>query len=197
MIDKEEIIESLRLFNDKVRKLEHSRFVTTLSQPDSGFTMSGVKNEEGYFDITADRRGPDDEAIAAATLTFRFFNQDNDRISLRRMSEYYANAQVSETLKKEFEKTRAEINEFLDSPQYSISNFNDTALTRRELVETFIYGELAHANKAKAAVIEAWRPFPPIYLHFEHEFIRTLGLLFRGLRYIAAINEDALTELCA
>jgi hypothetical protein len=196
MSSKEEIVKALQLFNNKVQKLEHSRFIQGLSQSNSGFTLSHLKNESGSW-LKAERQGPDDEAIDAATLTFRFFNQDKDRISLRRISKYYAEAPIDVSFSHEYEKIRREMNEYLDGEKYSVANYNGVPLVRRELIETFMYGELAHVNEAKETLFQEWKRAPMTFTFFESQFVDTMGNLFVGLQMIAELNERALTELQA
>lgn len=194
MSSKEEIVKALQLFNSKVHKLERSRFIQHLSQSNSGFTLSAFRNESGSW-LKAERQGPDDEAIDAATLTFRFFNQDKDRISLRRISKYYAAAPIDTSFSQEYEKIRREMNEYLDGEKYSVANYNGVPLIRRQLIETFMYGELAHANEAKETLFQEWKRAPMTFTFFESQFVDTMGKLFMGLQMISQLNERALTEL--
>lgn len=87
-------------------------------------------------------RGPNQEAIDAYLLTFRFFIQGNESISFRNMGDNFRNIDDEEILKK-FEEAREALNGFLDGS----SHFNVNGMvSRRRLMEVFIFADLSHAN---------------------------------------------------
>jgi len=192
---KDQIIKSLKLFNEKVNKLSSSRFVKSIGLPGGGFKMSGKPNAAGIMEYKAERKGPDDEAIAAAALTFRFFVQDNERISLRNISRYYADNLIDDSLSKQYEEIRNELNDFLDNERYSVFKGNQTRLTRRELLDTFLYGDLAHANEAKYDLIQSWKRSEMLFKRDENHLVQTMFFLYNYLEMIADLNKQTLKEL--
>jgi hypothetical protein len=76
----DKIAKALRLFNDKADRLARLSFLDHMNHPDSGVSIS-FNAEEGEF-VKQVRRGPEEEAIDAFVLTFRYFVQDNEPTSL-------------------------------------------------------------------------------------------------------------------
>jgi hypothetical protein len=132
-------IETLTLFSTKADKLialsaaaaSVANFAWTLRVDDDGTARSS-------FD------GPDGEQVDAFVLTLRFFIQDNEPISLRRMRELYSEVAPS-GLAEQFSATCSELNAFLDSPTFIRLN-GPTPLSHRQILEAFVWGDLAHSN---------------------------------------------------
>jgi hypothetical protein len=192
---KDQIIKSLKLFNEKVDKLSNSRFIRSIGLPGGGFKMSFKQNDAGVMEAKAERKGPDDEAISAAALTLRFFVQNNERISLRNISRYYADNLIDDSLTKRYEEIRNELNDFLDNERYSVFKSNQTRLTRRELLDTFLYGDLAHANEAKYDLIQSWKRSEMLFKRDENHLVQTMFFLYNYLEMIADLNKQTIIEL--
>lgn len=140
----------LRLYNEQVEVMLHSRFAAAMFGQVSGIQLSW---EEGG-PVEAEVTGPDEEAVRAFVLTFRMFFKDGDGISFREMAAIYGSASVPGG--DEYQWAREAINQFLDSP--TMFNVNGERITHRRLLDVFLYGSgLAHANPDKRAVYEVNR----------------------------------------
>lgn len=190
------IIEGLRLFNEKADKLFRLSFVKTVFETNTGVTISGKLTDEGNWQVTSSRKGPNEEAIDAFVLTFRYFIQDNEKSSLRNLSKYYEIAPIDAEYKKQFKKIRKEINDFLDKPADILFKFNNQKLTRRKILDTFIYGGLSHSNdKGKKALYDSWMQIPPFKVFIENEFVYILSVIFRGIKIIRVSNTSTIGKI--
>ena len=141
--------QTLRLFNEKADKLMGLRFTQALK--------NNVEVEGSYHPSngwTATRTGPGSEETEAFVLTLRFFLQNNERISIANTADLYETLAVPEKLKEAVRKTPGMLNEFLDSDAQII--WKNERLTRRRVLDVFLYGGLAHANPEKKALYDEW-----------------------------------------
>ena len=99
MADLNKIARALR-FNEKSDKLKRLSFLEQIRQPDSGITISMHRVDEVSVNVKQERRGPAEEAIDAFVLTFRYFIQDNEATSFRKMQQHYDEAQIDPSLNK-------------------------------------------------------------------------------------------------
>ena len=95
---KTDMIEALELFNNKANKLARSKLVEMMFGTDTGFTIS--QNAGEPMQITS--RGPDETAIDAFVLTFRFFYQPGERSSFGKVADYYRTSDIDNDLKDKF-----------------------------------------------------------------------------------------------
>ncbi|MBI5195112.1 MAG: hypothetical protein HZA10_02185 [Nitrospirae bacterium] len=196
MDDTNEINYGLKLFNEKADKLFRLSFVETMFKAKTGVSFSGKTNDDGTVEFTSSRRGPDEEAIDAFVLTFRFFIQDNEKSSFRNLAKYYENSKIDSSLKNDFNNIRKEINDFLDKSATIVFKFNNEQLTRRKIMETFLYGELSHSNDInKKRMYDVWMHMPPFTHMIENEFVYTLAIILKGIEIIKEINKKALEQI--
>ena len=187
--EKEEIIESLRLFNEKHDKLMSLGFVKKIFEEKIGFTMSVKKDAPVDFQ----RHGPEGESIDAFVLTYRFFIQDNEMISFRNMSKIYDEMGITQDKKKAFEGIRETINTFLNSNSMLI--IKDKKYTNREIQDIFIYGGLSHANETKKRIFDSWKKDQLIFEILENEFVGVLVNILNAIQAIARLNLNVLKEI--
>lgn len=148
MANLNKIAKAFRLFNEKADKLARLSFLDKMNHPDSGVSMS-FNAEEGEF-IKEIRRGPEEEAIDAFVLTFRYFIQDNEATSFANMERFYLEAPLDSGLQQKFIAIRKEVNEYLNKP--TNMKLNAETFTNRRLMEIFIFGGFSHANEEKRRV---------------------------------------------
>lgn len=182
-----EIINSLKLFNEKAKKLERLSFIETLSKYDSGFSIKINKREDGHYDLIQERRGPLEEAIDAFVLTIRFFIQDNEVTSFRNLSGLYECAPVAKKIKNDFIKIRTQLNEYLDSNSGMAIIVNKETLNHRKIFDTVIYGCLSHANPEKKGKYD-FLARTPLKAMIENDFVCTLAIIFNAIKAICKLN---------
>ena len=187
-------IEALELFNEKAGKLLNSAFVGALASGKTGATISGRRQENGLFEISPELRGPSSEAVDAFILTFRFFVQDNETTSLRNIAKIYDEIGDDDEFLSRFNSARNSINQFLDSPNLMNITFNNSTPTNGDVMETFIYGGLAHANRKKHQLFKAWMEYPPANVLFHLCFSNVLGQVLRAISFLKNLNEELIQE---
>lgn len=171
MRENENFIQALKLFNEKANKLMNLQFVMKVKEQGSSFSLKWVYEDNGvseYFE----RVGPSDEMIDAFVLTFRFFIQDNEISSLRNLGQFYQDATIDEDLKNRFFQRKSEFNSMLAS-QSSVK-WNHKKLSKDDILKTFVYGGLAHANKQKKETFDAWKNNSALFTVVEFDFVETL-----------------------
>lgn len=186
-IDHEESIKTLRLFNEKVDTLKRLSFVKMVFMQDTGVQVSVSQRER----IKVERLGPNEESISAFVLTFRYFIQDNERISFRNFAKLYNELPISHRIKEDFNNIRKSINNFLDSK----STVNIENSTNRYIMEVFVYGGLAHANPIKKEVFDRWMYKQILNTFLINEFVYILGVVMRAIEFMENLNLEVLKEL--
>jgi len=141
--------------------------------------------------------GPDDEAIDAFVLTLRFFIQDNEPTSLRNMSRLYASLAIDPTLVARFEQERAAANALLDSSAFI--SIDGEPLSCRRLVDTFVYGDRAHANPGSSENYRLWMSDEVVMKPYLLVAFCIVAMNFAGIVLrIRDINNEAINQLrCA
>jgi hypothetical protein len=193
MADLNEIAKALRLFNEKAEKLKRLSFLEQIRHPDSGITISMQRVDEKSFNVKQERRGPAEEAIDAFVLTFRYFIQDNEMTSFRKMQKHYDDAPIDPSLQQKFTQLRKEVNEYLDGE--TNINSDGEILTRRKIMDTFVYGGLSHANEEKRRLWKTWMGNPFAAVMYENEFVVALSDIHVAIEMIRQMNEEALKRL--
>ncbi|MCF8241718.1 MAG: hypothetical protein K9J16_10060 [Melioribacteraceae bacterium] len=145
-----DIIDTLILFNEKAEILKTSRYFKEILKSGSSLNIS----VEAWGKITVDLKGPDDESIRSFALTFRFFIQDNERCSIRNISDIYRESIIPQLIRIEFQKHYTEIQSFLKTE--SLLKVNKKRIDYKSILEIFFYGNLAHANKVKKQIFDYW-----------------------------------------
>lgn len=103
-----EDIDRLKLFNEKAKRLLNSRFVEYIRRKKRiAFEVSGRKGEP----IKTLRVLPDQDAIDAFVLTFRYFIQNNERCSFGNLAKSYSESSIPVEMRNEYSKARKTLNE--------------------------------------------------------------------------------------
>ena len=176
-MNKAAIVEALQLFIEKTNRLKDSNFVK------NAIAGSGVNFKAAVGQVTTvTRSGPDQENIDAFVLTFRYFIQDNETISLRNIRDIFHSSYAVAEEKRKFDRARQQLNTFLDgNTMFDIGG----KITRRKLMDSFIYGGLSHAKKDKKKQYDSWMGSSILAPFMENEFI---VILFETLNIIVFIQ---------
>jgi hypothetical protein len=180
----EDILRPLRLFNKHADTLLNSRFAQ------HGNISASVHFKQGQQVQTVVNL-PDEEAIRAFVLTFRFFIQEKETSSFKRLADTYEQLPISKELKTQYSTLRHRLNDLLDSS----SNLKIFNLTRRDIIWTIIYGELAHSDAEKLAMINDWRKDPVTWTHVQFEFNSSLADVLEYIMAVANLNTKVLEEI--
>jgi hypothetical protein len=174
-------------FNEMVDELlKESEFVKWLLENKFGYSIHFKEHKEEF-------RYPPKDVVKAFVLTYRFFIQDNERISLRNIKKLYDELPIKSTKKRQFYKIRDQINKFLDSePIFRVSGFNMSS--NRKIQNVIIYGRLAHQNEKLSKIFKEWESSPWWEMIFIH-FCAILFYIFEGLVIIKKINQEVIKEI--
>ena len=194
MNDKEKAIYALKLFNEKAEELLSSTFARKMLEGETGFNLHW--NWETENEITNfERKGPDKENIKAFILDYRFFIQDNEKSSFRNLKEIYSSNLLSAKFESRFDSARDALNNYLDTHSKFQFDYKGEILTRRKIIDTFIYGGLSHANETKENLFKEWQSIPPFFPMIENEFVYSLAKILDPIAFMKNLNLEAIEEL--
>lgn len=180
----------LKLFNEKAEKLLNTRFVKYLQETRKlsvGFTF--IRGQEPI----TERNLPDQDAIDAFVLTFRFFIQKKEASSFRNLAKVYKTLPISVKLKNSFFNWRNGLNDYLNKKINC--TVDGLTPTKRELINTFIYGGLAHADTKLKPLYHKWKADMYVYPILETHFCSILETVLRVIENVAEINKKAIAEI--
>ena len=184
-----DFINALNLFNEKAEKLRRCSFTKSVFEQER--VMRLYYKEDG--NLKGELEKPDEESIDAFVLTYRFFCQNNEMSSFENMEAVYEKLPISQQRKDSFKNARGQFNAWLDSiPSIEIEN---VILTRREILDIFIYGGLAHANKKKKEIFDQWMSDPLLSLFMTNEFVSILRKVMDFIIHIRNLNDEVIREL--
>lgn len=182
-------MKTLEFFNEKADQLLSSDF---FKQAEGGGSIVEFNRESGWDAIYV---GPDDESTRALVLTLRFFMQDRDGISVRKMASLYGSIPVSADAKAEFDSHRSQLNAFLASKS-RLAVSDDGPLSYCEILSIFVYGEHAHADARQRPTHEDLRT-TPFFPMFQSCFVEAIVAFARSISAIRETNRRAMSELTA
>jgi hypothetical protein len=188
--DNQETLTRLRLFNQKAQELLGYSFIDKALHKSAGVEIH-FDFERG--NVAARRVGADNEARAAACLVLRFFLQPRDRIEVHQIAELYQSLPVKDEDKHWVRENLKTLDAFLDR-QTELA-LNSKPITYRAILETFLYGDQAHANASRRGTLETWKEIGPIYVLLENFFEYTVCETLRYIQWLAAMNVDAIKAL--
>lgn len=189
-IDKIEALRRLRLFNEKAQESQSYSFIEKASHKDAGVTVH-VDFEKKT--VEAKRVGADKEARAAMCLVLRFFLQPRDRIELHQIAELYQNLPVNDEDRHWVCENLKTLDSFLD--RATELALNNKPITYRAVLETFLYGDQAHANDDKRMIFETWKEIGTLHIVLENFFEYAVCETIRYVLWLAAMNVDTIRTL--
>lgn len=185
-----EAIAALDLFNEKV-----DRFLEVSASKVSREKLSATLSLQGQGKLVTSFVGPDGEPLQALALTLRFFIQNNEPTSLARMRGLYLELGINEAIRDRFLSDCQLLNEFL-ATKTKLRLRPGTALTYRDVLNIYVYGDLAHSSSKHRAIFLAIRP-TPAFVFFQLFFGECLREFSFALESLRIANAQARAQLAA
>jgi len=177
----------MELFVEKAHRILNGSYVRSLNENGNRLNISGKFYEKPT--ISVEYIAPDTDAKDALITTYRMFQQENDRISLRNMAKIASDPHVTQDWKDHFSFAYKFVNKYLDGiPDMDLSPEGKT-LSAREILDTFIYGEYAHTNKKKRDRYLKWKSEPMMFSLISLAFDRAMSVVINVIRYISELCE--------
>lgn len=188
-VETAEALQRLRLFNEKAEKLQRCSFIEKVFRSDHGVTIHFGEDQP----LTVEKQGADEEATDALSLTLRFFFNQGDGISLSQMRKLYEALPLPDEEKRKAREAFGRYDGFLNSGIGVV--FKGNALTNWNVLETVLYGDLAHANDNKRPMFEEWREAAPfgtlVQFYYEEAVARVVQFVVACQQF----NEEIIRRL--
>jgi hypothetical protein len=186
--------EALLLFNEKAERLERSGFIKQLDKTPLSLSLT-----IGVPDPAITTTAPGEDPVDAFVLTLRFFLQDNEPSSFGRLAEVYEALPIPEALREKFRIGRHNLNVFLDSPvsMSVIIKGNAIGPRRRDVLEIFLYGDLAHAQPHRRAAHRLLTSDPALAAMTRTQFVGDLHSNGKFISVVRKLNLEVLESLQA
>lgn len=194
-------LRTLELFNEKVTRLESTGLATFLESdiPSVTMTMEDVAWERvGETQLIMTGRAHsaleniDQDRIDAFVLTYRMFIQTNDRVSLKALAKIYDRAWMPAEATESFKEAMVQVDAYLES--VPAVDFGGGPVTRKHLVDTIIYGGLAHTNPTKEREYLSWSADGGVTGFMWAEFIVTLQQMLTYLQFFRKLNHAVISN---
>lgn len=188
-----EALRRLRLFNEKADRLERRSICRRIMKND--FSVAVFVDEEGHLRelVTEDL---DEEALDAFALTYRFFVQPRDKISLDQIAELYRSLhQVDPAIVARVDVRARAVATTRDSfAGFAYSDID--RLTKGDVVDHFLYGDLAHS---KPEHVERYQrhmtTWSGIRTYAIYAFVTLVGETTNAFMEIRDINSEVIETL--
>jgi hypothetical protein len=184
-------VQRLRLFNQKAEELSRLSFASKAFAEDAGSTID-FDFEKGS--VTQQKRGADRESTAALVLTLRMFLQERDGIKLEQIASVYQEMPLPAEDKFWVAENLKILNAFLDKTGVPEIAIDGEKITHRKILDTFLYGDLAHANDDKRPTYELWRSGPAALI-LESTFEYIVGQVLKYIYWLRNMNVEAIRVL--
>lgn len=182
----QEDFDRLRLFNEKAERLLNTRFVEYVRKNKRISFRLQFRKGKG---IKTSIKLPDQDAIDAFVLTFRYFIQNNEQCSFGNLAKTYSKSYIPKAMGAKYFQERTWLNEYLDDPS------SLKPLTRRSVIDIFVYGGLAHANPQKKAKFDKLRKNSVSKGIAKLEFASILLDILEVIKSVAKLNSEVLAKL--
>jgi hypothetical protein len=186
---KDETRRTLRYFVEKAEELRNARLIRLIE--DDGLKIKIAFNAADGEGLTIEYKDIDREALQAFSLTFRMFSEDTDVIALRKLS------QIKDSdLSKTWKKNVTQVNQWwsryikgIPSPTFVLDSKH---LTRKEILWTFMYGDLSHLNHRE--VFKDWEDQELLFPLLRNQFYLALVHFVRAVSHLARLAVEELTR---
>ncbi len=153
------------------------------------------------------RNGPDSDDIDVVVLTWRFFTQPRDGVSLPQIESLLTDLRdvglIDAKWATKWATARAEIDDYLDDrfefviglsvehPDGSVLSNQD--LSHRQLLELIIYGDLAHANEKYVEQVKRWKAA----VQYEYLLNDFTAIMFRWVGFTRWLRRQVVEPVLA
>ena len=135
-------------------------------------TLTSKENQKLYIEV----KGPKGEEIDSFILTFRLFIQNNERVSIKNISDIYEKQVSNIDYVNKIRVIRNNLNSYLDEivqNSRNIANRNERiTITRREIIDSIIYGLYAHYKADKRDFYENYLSHDDFFAFFQKPTVR-------------------------
>ena len=187
--DTQEALRRLRLFNRKAAELGGLSFPSKAFHEDAGVSVQ----MEGC-NVHTEKIGADRESTAAFVLTLRLFLQRKDEIEVHQIESLYRGMPVADEDKYWVTENLKELDAYLDGGDVVKIVVDGVLVTNRTILETFLYGDLAHVNAEKRSTYEKWKA-GPMWLLLESKFEQIVGEVMEFVFWLARMNDESIRGL--
>ena len=179
-----------QLFVEKANEFAALRFTKWVEENEQ---VAVRASRQGEAPIVVEIIAPDKEATYAFAFLFRLFIQNNDRLSLHNMTKRVnGEAGLPADWTCQWMLIRDQMNTYLDDPLEMWLIVPGIQPTRREVMEAFLYGELAHTSIKHEQTLQQWKSIPMLYENFNTDFLVVMWTIVGGIRQLAQLVEDLL-----
>lgn len=175
----------LRRIVDKAGRLRNSTFLAEIER--GGWRISFPT---GTVVVTR----PPDESRDAFVLNLRFFILGNEATSFRSLTKLLDDPELSSGWKDQFRTLRGAVNDMLAATygEYRIGGASHR-FSNGQILDTFLYGGLVHANNPEAvARMAEWTRHPGAIAWLEMWFISTVRSLCLAIFRLSDLCEQEL-----
>lgn len=193
-------IALLRSFNKRVAKLERGSLAKRWSAKEPevmikfdgplSITRTGSNELSLGGKITSWVPDFDEGEVDAFVLTYRVLTQNNDRLSISKIAQIYHREWMHPDAVKNFDEARQYLNDYLGSA--ATIEFGAHQVSIREIVDIVLYGGLAHSNKKKEKVFEAWTSNPAMSGLIWVEFLAAMNKGLYVCSFFKRLNETVI-----
>lgn len=146
--------QALELFVEKAEKLSDGEFSQFIASTSLQLNINWTAQEPLNVELTTPKEGASDALI----LTLRFFIQERDGINILKVNKFEQDSSLSQNWCAHFQDTRQKLQKIMDSSPNNVGfQFGTEKLTAQTVMETFLYGEMAHAKKDKRERYLQWK----------------------------------------
>lgn len=172
-------------------RIRTSSYIRSLADKSASisYSMTAARQEDGTFKVEMTDQFPDREPLEALVLNLRQFMQNNDPCSFGNLAEW-KDSTLSKDWVNDFGKIRQWLNGLLDSPSTCVEN--GKTLSRRDVLDCMIYGELAHSTSAHRTRFLSWNGHPFIAGGFMADFHTTIWEFGQAVRWLEDISRREL-----
>ncbi len=187
-------IDRLKSFNELAEELMNSDYIKESEERWTGLKLKWEMKQEtpDQQQFSTSLESPNETYTRAILLTMRFFIQDTEETSLRNMAAFYAELPIDSIYKQEFHRVRKDFNDFLD--EETILSEKDNKLTRRVILDNYLWGQYAHKSPGERKTIQEWKATPNHWNIVYFFFHQTLHEAVTVLSKMKELNDRVLRQ---